>query len=158
LRDLNTRDLILSQHIPMLLGVIAGKIHVDSYLYLFRQLDGVSSVDQTETKEKNDLFDRMLLETWSNDFKGFLDVISTAIAEQDGISVGEARREVKLSYRQLMTAGIVRSLLGSLPPGRSAQLSEKIRAHMGPAGIVFRRLYPSIQRMLAGKSNGHERQ
>lgn len=157
LRDLNTQDLILSQHIPMLLGVVAGKIQVDSYLYLARQLDGLNSVDQIETLQRADLFDRMLLESWSDDFKGFVNVIAGAISEKDPISLEEARRVVKKSYRDLMTAGIVRCLLESAPPGRSVRLERRINSYLGSAGSVLRKLYPSIQRMLGRPGvNGRE--
>jgi glycosyltransferase domain-containing protein len=140
LRDVDTQDLILSQHIPMLLGAIAGKIQVDNYVYLFRQLEGVSSVDKTETKEKADLFDRMLLDTWSADFKGFLDVISNAIAEKDSISKDEAARQVRSCYRQLMTPGLVQNLMGSIPRSRSIRMAEKFHSLTRPARTVARKL------------------
>lgn len=140
LRDVDTQDLILSQHIPMMLGAIAGKIQIEPYVYLFRQLEGVSSVDKTETKEKADLFDRMLLDTWSADFKGFLDVISKAIAEKDGISKDDAARHVRSCYRQLMTAGLMQNLMGSIPRSRSIRVAEKIHSLIRPARTVARKL------------------
>lgn len=143
LQDLNTRDLILSQHIPMLLGVIAGKVQIEPYLYMLRQLEGPSSVDQTETREKADLFDRMLLETWSADFKGFVEAISAELSRKDGISIEEARHGVRKGYRRLMTAGIVGSLLGSIPEARSVRLTRKIRSYLRPGISLIQRLSPS---------------
>jgi glycosyltransferase domain-containing protein len=147
LRDLNTRDLILSQHIPMLLGVIAGKVQVEPFLYMLRQLEGPSSVDQTETREKADLFDRMLFDSWSEDFKGFVDTISDEVSRKDGISIEEASHRVRQGYRRLMTAGIVGSLLGSVPEARSVRLTRKIRSYLRPASSLVRKLSRSMRRM-----------
>ncbi|HZE73244.1 MAG TPA: TIGR00180 family glycosyltransferase [Pyrinomonadaceae bacterium] len=151
LRDLDTQDLILSQHIPMLLGVIAGKVQVEPYLYLVRQLEGLTSCDQIETREKGDLFDRMLADSWSADFKGFLDAMSAAVSEKDGISIEMARQRIKEGYRTLMTPGIVGCLLGSLPPGRSTRIKQKLSSHMGPAGTALLKLYPAVSRLISGQ-------
>ncbi|MEP6742957.1 MAG: TIGR00180 family glycosyltransferase [bacterium] len=157
LRDLDTHDLILSQHIPMLLGVIAGKVQIEPYVYLFRQLEGPSSCDQIETQQNANLFDRMLLDSWSADFKGFLDVISEAISRQDGISIEEAQRDVKQGYRTLMTPGIVNCLLGSAPQPRSTRMANKLVSSMGAAGPALRKLYPSVRRMIRGGSGYYGR-
>lgn len=157
LRDLDTRDLILSQHVPMLLGVIAGKVQIEPYVYLFRQLEGPSSCDQIETQQNADLFDRMLLDSWSVDFKGFLDLISEAIGRKDGISIEDARRHVREGYRTLMTPGIVNCLLGSAPQARSTRIVNKLVSRMGPAGPALRKLYPSVRRMISGGGDYHGR-
>ncbi len=157
LRDLDTRDLILSQHVPMLLGVIAGKVQIEPYVYLFRQLDGPGSCDQIETQQNADLFDRMLLNSWSTDFKGFLDIISKAISEKDGVPIEDAQRHIKQGYRTLMTPGIVNCLLGSAPQPRTTRIANKLVSRMGPAGPALRKLYPSVRRMIRGGGDYHGR-
>src|SRR6185436_20418986 len=132
LQDLNTQDLILSQHIPMLLGVIAGKVNIDSSLYLVRQLEGPSSTDRTETQQKADLFDRMLLETWSADFKGFVDTIAAAISEKDSISIDQARLEVKRAYRNFIGPHLVYDLRSKLPPARRFRMARSAISSLGP--------------------------
>lgn len=157
LLDLNTKDLILCQHIPMLMGVVAGKVHVDSYLYLVRQVDSPYNSTEAETQKKGDDFDRMLLETWSEDFNGFVNAIAAAVSKKDGISLEEARREVKRGYRTLVTPGIIRCLLESAPT-RSDQLSRRLNSYMGTDSSLLRKLYRAIQKLRGGRSQGIERQ
>src|SRR6185436_1372865 len=140
LRDLNTQDLILSQHILMLLGVIAGKVNIDSNLYLVRQLEGLGSCDQKETRQNGDLFDRMLLETWSDDFRGFVNVIADAISGKDGIPLDEARRHVKQGYRDFIGPHLIYDLQGQLPPKGSIRLARNAISFMGPVGSALRKL------------------
>ena len=156
LRDLNTQDLILSQHIPMLLGVIAGKVNIDSNLYLVRQLEGLGSCDQKETRQNGDLFDRMLLETWSDDFRGFVNVIAHAISGKDGIPLDEARRHVKQGYRDFIGPHLIYDLQGQLPPKGSIRLAQNAISFMGPVGSALRKLYPPVQRALSGRTNGRK--
>jgi glycosyltransferase domain-containing protein len=152
-RDANMQDLILSQHIPMLMGIIAGKVQIEPYLYLVRQLEGESSVDRIETKQKADLFDRMLLESWSEDFTGFVNAMASAISQKDGIQLDEARRIVKQGYRTLVTPGIISCLLESAP-SRSALMTERVSSYMGTKNSILRKLYSPIRRMMKGRSNG----
>ena len=131
LRDLNTFDIILSQHIPMLLGVIAGKVQIDSYLYLVRQLEAPGSSDTGETQQKGDLFDRMLLPTWSEDFNGFVETLAAAIAEKDAIPIDQARREVKRAYRNFIGPHLVFDLQADLSPNRRFRLVRNAISHLG---------------------------
>jgi hypothetical protein len=95
----------------MLLGVIAGKVHRDSsYLYLIRQIESPYETTLAETRAKGDDFDRMLLDTWSEDFTGFVDAIASAIVEMDGIPIEDARQKVRDGYRIFMAPTIVRCL------------------------------------------------
>ena len=152
LKELNIRDLILAQHIPHLLGNVAGKVHRDSYLYLVRQMDGPDSSDRTETRGKGDHFDRMLLETWSEDFTGFVNAIATAVSEKDGIPVDEARRLVRQGYRTFMAPYIVGCLAGELPPTHPVRAARNIVSNLGPAGRALRRLYGVIRTLIDGRS------
>jgi len=152
LRDLDTHDHALSQYVPMLLGVIAGKEQIEPYAYLFRQLEGPATCSETEIKQ-SDFFDRMLLDSWSTDFKGFLEIMSTAISEKDGICIEEARQQVKLGYRTLMTPGIVKCLLDSVPQPQRIRKASQLVSRMGPAGSALRRLYPLVRRIIRGESD-----
>lgn len=149
LLDLNTKDLILAQHVPMLLGVAAGKVHRDSYLYLVRQIESPWDSTRAETRKKGDHFDRMLLESWSQDFKSFVDAIAAAVAGKDGIPIDAAREQVKQGYRELMTPGIVSCLLESVPQARSVRITNKLRSYLRPAGSLVRKLQ-------GGDSGGHD--
>jgi glycosyltransferase domain-containing protein len=106
LSDLNPKDLILAQHIPMLLGYIAGKVQRGPFLYLVRQAAAPGSSSRTEIDRKGDNFDRMLLESWSTDFSGFLRAIAEAISKKDGTDANSARAAVKQGYRTFMGPAI----------------------------------------------------
>jgi glycosyltransferase domain-containing protein len=151
LHDLDTQDLILSQHITMLLGVIAGKVQIEPYLYLLRQLDGPSSVDQTETKQKGDLFDRMLMESWSGDFKGFVNAIAAALARKDGLTVDEARREIRQGYRNFIAPHLASCLVKPAAPTGRPGIARTLISRLGPIGTGLRKLYPPVQKMIKGR-------
>lgn len=144
LRDLNTKDLILAQHVPMLLGHVAGKVNRDNYYYLIRQWDGPGSSDKTENREKGDHFDRMLLETWSKDFKDFANAIALTISQKDGIPFDDAYNVVKKGYREFMAPAIINCLRAQ----KSDSLARKIIEKSGSAGL---KLYLSIKRMITGQ-------
>jgi glycosyltransferase domain-containing protein len=126
LRDLNIKDLILSQHVTMLLGVINGKVHVDSFLYLVRQMDVPESCDKMLNEEKGDHFDRMLVESWSEDFTGFLNAMAKAVSQKDGISLDEARTQVKRAYRKFIAPSVVGSLWEQVQPADSLHPARKL--------------------------------
>jgi len=158
LRDLDTRDLILSQHVPMLLGVIAGKVQIEPYVYLFRQLEGPSSCDQIETQQKGDLFDRMLLDSWSKDFKGFVDTLAAAISEKDGIPIDEARAELKQGYRNFIAPHLANCLRNPSTSTNQRRLIRSAISRVGPVGTALQKLYPFVQRVISGrpKVNGRD--
>ncbi len=53
----------------------------------------------------------MLVPTWSDDFTAFVDVIARALAQADGIPVGEARDWVVQSYRMSIAPALLSNLL-----------------------------------------------
>lgn len=150
-RDLNMQDLILSQHIPMLLGIIEGKVQIEPYLYLLRQLDVEGSCDQIEMQQKGDLFDRMLSETWSDDFKTFVDTLAVALSRQDGISVDEARRELKQGYRNFIAPHLAHCLAKPVAPTGRMGIARGVISRLGPLGTGLRKLYPPVQKMIKGR-------
>ena len=58
-----------------------------------------------------DVLGQMLVESWSDDFKNFLNVVAAALAEKDGLSFEEARDHVKNCYRTFIAPTIVEILL-----------------------------------------------
>jgi hypothetical protein len=97
----------------------------------------------------------MLLETWSSDFKGFVEGLAAALAEKDEIPIDEARREIKQNYRSFIAPHLVYYLSGSYLPGavppRSVRLGRKIMPYMGPVGSALRKLYLSGQKKVKGR-------
>jgi glycosyltransferase domain-containing protein len=140
LRDLNPKDLILAQHIPMLLGYVAGKVHRGPFLYLIRQMQGPGSSHRTEIAQKGDHFDRMLLESWSRDFTGFLKVITEAISLKDGINMDVARIVVKQGYRTFMGPGVVACLNEQSHSSGVRHFAEWLASSSGVFAKLARRL------------------
>jgi len=148
LRDLDTKDLILAQNIPMLLGYVVGKVYRGNFYYLVRQWDGPGSSDKTENREKGDHFDRMLLETWSADFKAFANAIASAISQKDGIPFDDAYRIVKKSYREFMAPAIIDCLSAQRQLSIASSLSRGIIEKLGTTGYLLRRQYLFIKRVI----------
>lgn len=130
LKDLNTKDLLVAEYIPQLIGIASGKVHVDSYLYLTRQVDGPGSSSQNEQRQKGDPLDRMFLETWSDDVKGLVNAVAAVVADKDGIPLHNARQQVRKSYRNFMAGAVFISLLQQNPRYR---IISQLR---GPVGFV----------------------
>ena len=147
LLTVDTKDIILAQHVPMLLGIAAGKVYRGSYLYLVRQIESPWDSTRAETQKKGDPFDRMLLETWSADFTGFVDTIAAAVSSKDGIPIAQARDQVRQGYREFATFEIVSCLSGSIPEGRSARIRRKLDSYIESLGSIVRKLYAPINGM-----------
>ena len=72
---LNPRDLFLLEAFATHHTVACGKVKRLPNLMLLRQMNILNSTCTDENKTNGDNFDRMLLETWSRDFNGFVDAI-----------------------------------------------------------------------------------
>ncbi len=99
IRDFSPRDLFLMDETVMFLTAIAGKTRQLDRLYIARQQDSPGSTGGAHEARFGDWFDRMLVPTWSEDFARFADVTSAALAQADGLSLEDARREVTACYR-----------------------------------------------------------
>lgn len=99
IRDFNPSDLFLMDETVMFLTAIAGKTRQLDCLYIARQQDSPGSTGGTHEARFGDWFGRMLVPTWSDDFARFADVTSAALAQADGLSLADARREVTACYR-----------------------------------------------------------
>ena len=151
LKELNISDLILSQHIPHLMGNVAGKINRGPYFYLVRQLEGPDSTDRNETKEKGDHFDRMLLENWSSEFNRFLDTIASAISTKDGIEFDKARNLVKQGYRDFMAPSIIGSLQAAMRTSSSPSLYRRMMQAARPIARFIRKQFRLMRGVMPGQ-------
>ena len=111
LRDLNLRDLFLAEHVIAFLTVIAGKIKRLDTLYIARQYNSPDSSGIAHEEKFGDWFGRMLIQSWSEDFTKFVNVISTALAERDDITLDEARDWVIKSYRMQVAPALLANIL-----------------------------------------------
>jgi hypothetical protein len=103
LRELEISDLYLAELLISGFTVTSGKVRREPYLYLVRQ---INTPDSGFTR-KNDEFDRMLLETWSADFKKFVEAMANALVSADRVSVVEARELVKEIYRSYIGSSMI---------------------------------------------------
>ena len=153
LQSLDIKDIILASHLPELLGVVSGNIHRSPYLYLIRQMDSPDSSDRMEIREKGDHFDRMLLESWSGDFNGFVNAIAAAVSEKDKITIEKARQLVKQGYRSYMAPAIVDGLLATTHSLERLWIARKTISRFGQAYRYFRSLIsgqPSLRQTVPG--------
>lgn len=124
-KELNIKDMLVAEYIPQLIGIASGKVHIDSYLYLIRQVKGPGSASENEQHQKGDHFDRMFLETWSGDVKGLVDSVAEVVAQEDRIPVDDARQQVRKGYQDFIAGAVLSCLLQKTQPP-------------GPIGICYR--------------------
>lgn len=160
LRDSNLKDIYLAELLTSFLTVAAGKVRREPYLYLMRQKNPPSRAARTHGWKWGDFFDRMLLESWSDDFTKFVNAIATAIASEDGISMDDAQRQVKQSYRLYIAPHIIRCLSSrNSEPGNpvistALSLVRKL-AYDSKMRQVLRKLYLGVRRLTRGQFRGN---
>ena len=110
LSSLDPKDLILAELVTTFLAVAWGKVKRDPGLFLLRQFNPLNSSSKEEHLKKGDRFDRMLLNNWSEDFKGFVDGVAHVVAQQDGVSTQEVKSKICKSYRKFIAPTIVNEL------------------------------------------------
>jgi glycosyltransferase domain-containing protein len=108
LRDLYPKDVTIAELLTSFMAVASGKIKILPFPYLLRQ----HHLNTNCTREDSlmDRFDRVLLETWSNDFGSFSNTIASIIASQDGISLEVAMDHVKKGYRKYISPVLINDL------------------------------------------------
>jgi len=93
-------DLFLVELFLNCLTVISGKVRCDpTYLYIMRQRKGSKSSARLHRQQYGDHFDRMLLDTWSEDFNNFHNITADFLTQYDNISLDDAARVVKDGYK-----------------------------------------------------------
>jgi glycosyltransferase domain-containing protein len=110
LKKLDIKDIFLAELLTSFLTVCAGKIRKGSYLYMLRQIKNRGSSAGDHRKKWGDAFDRMLLESWSDDFAKFVNAIASAVSDNDGVPLDDARSQVKKGYRMHIAPQIIKLL------------------------------------------------
>ena len=144
LKELGLRDFYLAELLISCFAVIAGKIKRGDFFYLLRQ----SFTPDSEGTRKSGVLDRMLLESWSAEFKKFVDSLAAALAARDHIAVDEAREHVKELYRGYIAPHLIRSLSPGRP-GKLRALVSELRL-FGPVKKGVRRLMKSGTKLNGG--------
>lgn len=110
LKEINLKDIFLAELLTSFLTACSGKIRRGPYLYMLRQRKDHHSSAGAHREKWGDAFDRMLLESWSGDFTKFANAIALEISHQDGVSIDDARLQVKRSYRMHIAPQIIEKL------------------------------------------------
>ncbi len=151
-RDLNLHDLFLVEWLVFYLTSIAGKTKRLHRLYLVRQLDSPSGSGAAHTQRFGDWLGRMLVESWSEDFAKFVNVVASALAETDGIPEVEARDHVVRLYRMGIAPSLLSNILdepniGILAPSIFAAARRFVKL---PEDRLLKRLLRKIYRNVNG--------
>tara|TARA_Y100000031_G_scaffold73333_1_gene81012 strand:+ start:413 stop:1561 length:1149 start_codon:yes stop_codon:yes gene_type:complete len=94
------KDLFLVELFLNSLTVASGKVKMEpSYLHIMRQTKTSQSAARLHKQKYGDHFDRMLLDTWSEDFNNFLNITADFLTQYDDISLDDAARVVKDGYK-----------------------------------------------------------
>ena len=110
-RDLRPKDLFIFEQVVCFLSAIAGKAKRLDTLYLARQINSPGGSGGTHAEKFGDWFGRMLVESWSEDFKSFVGATSAFLAAKDGISEDDARKCVITCYRMLVAPALLSNIL-----------------------------------------------
>ncbi len=147
-RIFNPRDLFLMEHLVEFLTAIAGKTRQMEMLYIARQQNAPSSSGGMHQERFGGWFDRMLVPTWSEDFARFVDLSSEALAQADGISLDEARREVVASYKMWVAPSLLEDLLEEPSVTPSMPIVLQVVRHLvrRPRTSAIRRLAKALYR------------
>jgi len=143
-RELNLKDLFLVECLLSFLTAGAGKIKRIDRLYLVRQCNSPDSSAAIHEQKYGDVFGRMLVESWSDDFTKCVNVIAAALAKTDGTSIENARDLVKRCYRPLMAPAIIeRLLLEPTVPLLMPIIVRMVRylMRLGPGSIIRKVFY-----------------
>jgi glycosyltransferase domain-containing protein len=109
LRDLYPKDVTIAELLTSLMAVASGKIKTLSVPYLLRQHH--FNTNCTREDSLMDRFDRVLLESWSDDFVNFNNAVASIISAQDGISLEDAMNNIKKGYRKYIAPVLINDLL-----------------------------------------------
>ena len=110
LKKIDFRDIFLAELLTSFLALCDGNARRLSELFMVRQIKNRSSCAGDHRKKWGDEFDRMLLESWSDDFSKFVDAIASAISDKDRISFDDAKLRVKKGYRSHIAPQIINQL------------------------------------------------
>jgi glycosyltransferase domain-containing protein len=124
LSTFNPNDLLFAERFATYLTVARGKVKRIPNLMLLRQFNILGSSCADEKKAKGDYFDRMLAKTWSQEFNVFVDAVTKAIVQEDGLSRELIRDKVIKGYRRQIAPAIVNFLAGEVGVSRETSFSK----------------------------------
>ena len=110
-KDLDPKDIFLAEFLISFLNLIAGKANSLDALYLARQHDPPESCGAAHEEKFGNWFGRMLIPSWSEDFRKFADALSAQLAEADRISNAEARGHVVAAYRMAVAPSLLQDIV-----------------------------------------------
>ena len=103
---MNLKDLFLMECFHWFFNAINGKVKRENYLYLMRQYPGIESSAGKHRNKHGDMFDRMLVPTWSEDFGRFVDGLTRFGVDKYGVNEEGFSACVVSAYRRFMGLGI----------------------------------------------------
>lgn len=147
-RDLGLRDLFLTENLISFLTSIDGKQKQLKTLYLARQHNAPGSSASEHQQRYGDWFGRMLVPSWSEDFRRFVSVTAAALAEADNISIGEATDFIIRSYRRFTGPVLLCDILeaSEIPTYRSLMVDIVRRAVKLPRQSLVRKALQALYR------------
>jgi glycosyltransferase domain-containing protein len=162
LRDLELKDLFLAEYLIAFLIGVAGKVHRVDRLFLVRQRDSPQGTGEAHRQKFGDLFGRMLIETWSEDFTKVVTAVAEAISATDDMSIEDARKHVRQCYREFVAPVVIQNLLKEVTVKKTMPLLMSIVqdiVRLGPQSRIRRLtqlLYRRVPWISMAASNGDE--
>lgn len=112
-RAWNPRDLFLLEQFLCSLSAIQGKTRQLERIYIARQWDSASSAGGAHIEQCGDWLGRMLVPSWSEDFGGYVRLLSVELARRDDMSLEDARACVIRAYRAQVAPALASDLLSA---------------------------------------------
>ena len=109
LSDLNLQDIFLAELLVSIMTVLSGKVFRGPELYLLRQ-SGVQGSTASRENEKRGPIDRMLLNSWSADFKIFTEALASILMSNERFGQDEAIKIIKEGYSSYIKPHLIKSL------------------------------------------------
>ena len=103
---MNLNDLFLVECFHWFFNAINGKVKRENYLYLMRQYPGMESSAEKHSNKHGDVFGRMLVPTWSDDFGRFVDGLTKLGVDKHGVDEEGFRACVVSAYRRYLDLAI----------------------------------------------------
>jgi glycosyltransferase domain-containing protein len=147
-RDLNLNDIFLTEILITFLTNIAGKNKRLERLQIVRQRNPPTSSAGNHQEIFGNWFERMLVESWSNDIAKLITRVANFLAATDGISIDEARRIVNASFKMHIAPSLLSDILDEPSVTMSMAIVAAIVRHLirYPEDSIFRKLTRRLYR------------
>ena len=161
-RSLDLKNLYLVEFLLTFLAGIEGKIQRIDRLYLMRQWNSPDTTAGRHEEKFGDYWGQMLVESWSDDFTKFLNMVAAALVEKDRISMEDARNHVRKCYKTFVAPFIIQCLLAEPTVTTTmpiiARMVQRV-VKLGPNSLTKRtlqKLYRRIPWISVNAVNGDE--